>query len=67
MNAYNTHPHLLSPHTPLASLESLYKVAKKEGGKTGLRPPSFTDRVLAHSLPDERGRLRLKAVSSIAL
>jgi hypothetical protein len=55
------------PKTPITRLESLYKVAKKEGGKTGLRPPSYTDRVLVHSLPDERRRLRLRAVSGASI
>ena len=53
-------PQSRNPQTP-NRLEALYKVSKKEGGKTGLRPPSYTDRVLVHSLPDERQRLRLKA------
>lgn len=51
-----------NPTNQSNSLESLYKVRKKEGAKTGLRPPSYTDRVLVHSLPDERRRLRLRAV-----
>lgn len=55
-----SHTPILQPPNP-NRLDSLYKVSK-EGKKTGIRPPSYTDRVLVHSLPDERQRLRLKAV-----
>lgn len=48
-----------NPSPQMEVLRSSYSTYKKEKGGGGVRVPSYTDRVLYHSLPDSRHHLHL--------